>query len=183
MTMGIEPSELPPAPKSKRQPSTLDLAARITQQTNSEDRDTPRRRAASTALTGICIVFVVAMIAVPHLDAPLHIALIAFVVAIPFLSQEILMAGVKVPFRVHYTRLIFFPKSLSVASWLMSSIGYVAVAVGFVAIVWHLWPLAALVLIGAYGGVFIATALLAAVLFIARLMKLPRVKKQRQRQK
>jgi len=179
--MGIEPPELPPAPKSKRKPSTFGLAARITQQTHSEDRDTPRQRAASTALTGICIVFVVAMIAVPHMDTPLHIALIAFVIAIPFLSLELITAGVKVPFRVHGTRFIFFPKALSVASWLMSSIGYLALVLGFVAIVWHLWPLAALVLIVAYPALTLITVLLAVVLFIIRLMRLPRIKKQRQK--
>lgn len=178
--MSTEPSNLPPAPKSKQNPSTIGLAVRLAEQT--KDRPaTPRRTAASATLSGICLVFVVAMIAVPRLDTPLRVALLTFVVAIPFMFQEIMLAGVKIPFRVHAPRIIFLPKTLSVASWLLSSIGYLAAAVGFVGIVWHLWELAALVLIGSFVVLLIMTVALAAVLFIARLLQLPRIKKQRQK--
>src|SRR5271165_2640520 len=116
-----------------------------------DNPSTPGRREASVVLGGICVVFLVAMVGVPRLDTPMRVALISFVVAIPFLLEEVFWSSIKTPLLIHGSRFTgFVPRAMSAAAFWMSSIGYAATVVGFVALVWHLWPLAALVLIGVF---------------------------------
>ena len=148
------------------------------------DPDSPRGRQAQAFLGGICVVFIVALVSSPHLDRALHVALLAFVVAIPFLLEEVFWGSLKLPLRFHGPRFeTFMSRAASMASFWLSGIGYAAAGAGFVAVVWHLWPLAAVVLVAGMIVVQILVVVLGAILLIRRTMQLSRFKKQQQMQK
>lgn len=179
--MSTEPPNLPPEPSE-----VTSFGRSVTWQFLRWVKDnpgTPGRREASVVLGGICVVFLVAMIGVPRLDTPMRIALISFVVAIPFLLEEVFWSSIKTPLLIHGSRFTaFVPRAMSAAAFWMSAIGYAATVVGFVAIVWHLWSLAALVLIGVFILSQLAVAALASTILIRRIFRLPRfIRAQRER--
>ncbi len=97
------------------------------------------------SLLGTCLVFLVAMLGVSRLDAPLSVALYAFVSAIPLLGSALaIVSFVFGPGLNKRDELV--TTSLKVASWLIGELlGTLAVFVGIVAVIWHLDPRAVLV--------------------------------------
>jgi uncharacterized membrane protein YkvI len=168
LVMSTEPPDLPPEP-----PEVTSVGHPVKWQFLRWVKDNPStqgRRQASMVLGGICIVFLVAMIGVPRLDTPMRVALLSFVVAVPFLVEEVFWSSIETPLLIHGSRFTaFVPRAMSAAAFWMSAVGYVAAIVGFIAIVWHLWTLAALVLIGVF-------------ILIRRIYRLPRfIRAQRER--
>lgn len=111
---------------------------------------TPSRiKMAGTVLSAICTVFVVAMISLPRLDTALHVALLAFAIAIPLLANELYVHFLKSVIRAIDQLTSDVLKFLGMASAYMSILGYLAATVGFFAFFWHLWEPAAFALLGA----------------------------------
>ena len=176
--MSTEPPEQAPEPQPKKQPPSNRDAMQYARRVRN-DPDSPRGRQAGAALGGICIVFIVALMSGTRLDMSLHVALLAFVVAIPFLLEELIWGSLNLPMRFHGSRFpAFFARSMSYAAFWMSAIGYFAAGVGFIAVVWHLWPFAAVVLVVLSILVPFATMAVAFVSLIFRLMSRPQFKKQ-----
>lgn len=105
------------------------------------------------SLLGICVVFLAALLATQHLDRALTVALIAFVVAIPFLGFALVSASEEIEPG---------PGALLVNTWRVTAwavdegLGSLAVLVGFVAVIWHLSGIAVIAF-------FVALVLAAAV--------------------
>ncbi|MGO8951539.1 MAG: hypothetical protein ACLQUY_28565 [Ktedonobacterales bacterium] len=180
--MSTEPPDLPPAAPSTVPPSGRAVGWQFLRWLK-DSPSTPGRREASAVLGGICIVFLVAMTGVPRLDTPMRVALISFVVAIPFLLEEIFWNSIKTPLIFHGSRFtVFVPRAMSAAAFWMSAVGYAAATVGFVAIVWHLWPLAVIVLIGVFVLAQLTVTALAITILVRRIFRLPRfIRSQRER--
>jgi hypothetical protein len=96
------------------------------------------RQIVAAGLLGVCVVFVAAVLSLPRLDTPLHVALIAFVVAIVLLSLDFTYVSVK--FGPGLSRFAdLFTRGLQVAAWIVfEGIGMFAVFVGVATVVLHL---------------------------------------------
>lgn len=121
----------------------------------------PRQLVAAGSL-GVCLVFIVGMLALPRLDTPLLVALYAFVVAMPLLVVEYIAASYKVGAEPRDVYMRLFLK-LSAAGAVLSAPGMVATAVGIVAVVWHLNEIVGGVLLITSGVVMVAWIALAGV--------------------
>jgi hypothetical protein len=109
----------------------------------------PRWESATRGLLSIvCTVPIASLVTVSHLDLPLHIALIAFAVAIPCLLAGAYWDLIKPkPQADDPAARRAAVEYLDLFSRLTALVGFPATAVGFIAFFWHLWPVAALVLI------------------------------------
>lgn len=121
----------------------------------------PRQLVAAGSL-GVCLVFIVGMLALPRLDTPLLVALYAFVVAMPLLVVEYIAASYRVGAEPRDVHMRLFLK-LGAAGAVLSAPGMVATAVGIVAVVWHLNEIVGGVLLITSGVVMVAWIALAGV--------------------
>ena len=93
-----------------------------------------------------------AMLDLPRLDQPLHVALISLAIATPLLIMDFIYA----PARPKHGPLYYLRLGLWIAAWIIGDgVGIGAVVVGIGAIVWHLYTTAVLALIGSLLGSFV----------------------------
>jgi hypothetical protein len=99
------------------------------------------RHIVDAGLLGTCVVFLAAMLGLPQkqIDAPLTIALVAFVVAIPLLASGFLNAFNKVKPVVPGWRLL---QALLIGAWVAEGFGELVFTVGMFAVIFHLSLLA-----------------------------------------
>jgi hypothetical protein len=97
------------------------------------------------------------LLTLPHLDQPLTVATIAFASAIPFLVQGYL-AEFSQRERGTGPGTLYLNAVLLVA-WILEPLGWGGVAVGVVAVLWHLQPAAVLAILVAAGVVVAATGM------------------------
>ena len=103
-----------------------------------------------------CLVFLVALLAIQRLDRALTVALIAFVVAIPFLGFALVCAS-----KAFGPRPGMLPINVwRVTAWVVDEgLGSAAVLVGFVAVIWHLSGAAVIAFAAAFVVAVVATFL------------------------
>ena len=99
------------------------------------------RHIIDAGLLGTCVVFLAAMLAVSlkQIDAPLTIALVAFVFAIPLLTSGFLNAFNKVKPGVPGWRLL---QALLIGAWVAEGFGELVFTIGMFAVIFHLSLLA-----------------------------------------
>ena len=99
------------------------------------------RHIVDAGLLGTCIVFLVAMLGLPQkqIDAPLTIALVAFVIAIPLLASGFMNAFLKVKHEVPGWRLL---EAILLGASIAEALGEIAVFVGVYEVIAHLSLLA-----------------------------------------
>src|SRR5258708_28425225 len=126
-----------------------------------------RERVTGALILGVCVVFLAALLGVPHLDTPLQIAVIAFVMGIPILTLDAMIMSFKFgrgP--THDADLL--TEGLQVAAWIIGDgVGFIAVLVGGGAIVWHLYTPAFWIGVATFGltsVAFLAVAIVYAVM-------------------
>ena len=161
-------------PKGKqKQPSVVGWA--FSTAANTEPQVGRPRQLLSAALLGVCMIFLSVMLTLPRLDLPLQIALYAFIVAMPPLVIENMAASSKPkPETSGIERLALLALSASAAR--LAVIGGLAVAVGVVAVVWHIDSIAGRTLLIVTGVAVVVWILLALIVAAVSLWRTARAK-------
>lgn len=134
-------------------PSLTDVALSGLRDMDAADKaEKNERRLLSGSALGVCLAIMLAMLSLPRLDQPLHVALIALAVAAPLLILDFFFA----PARPKHGPVYLLRLALWIAAWIVGDgIGIIAVVVGIGAVLWHLYVAAALVLIWSFVGSFV----------------------------
>ncbi len=131
---------------------------------------TTRQQIAGALILGVCVVFLAALLGVPHLDTSLQIAVIAFFMGIPILTLDFMLMSFKFgrgP--THDADLL--TEGLQVGAWIIGDgIGFIAVLAGVAAIVWHLYTPAFWIGVATFGLASVAV-IVVAVVYAAMTMK------------
>lgn len=140
-------------------PSWNDVAMSGLRDMDEADKaDRNERRIISGSALGVCIAIMLALLGLPRLDQPLHVALIALAVAAPLLILDFFIA----PARPKPGTAYLVRQGLWYSGWIVGDlIGSIAVVVGIGAIIWHLYPTAVRVLVGSFVGSFVVWGCLA----------------------
>jgi hypothetical protein len=99
------------------------------------------RQLVDAAHIGVCLLFLATMLGLPRLDAPLHVASIALLGALPLLGFGFLGASYKFEpapdVRPGGHPVVYLRDVMPVATYLLESTGILMVWGGMVAVAWH----------------------------------------------
>lgn len=155
------------APETTRKPSLRTIlkessatASDFTQKTR-EVTGRPRQVAVG-AMLGACLAFLLSILGVQRLDTPLTVGVCAFAAAMPFLIVDLLIASLE--FKPELP--VAMVNALKVAGFLLCEImGGLGLAVGVVAVLWHLSGAAVVAMaLGLVGALLTPTAVLVVVI-------------------
>jgi hypothetical protein len=152
-----------PSVDSKKEPngrkeSNLSVATGVVGEMfgSSEPSEGKLRRLVAGALFGESSAFMLAMLSVPHFDAPLTIALVAFAIAMPCLAADFYVLS-SPPAAPHSPLGHIATQARDVTLWgVAETIGIIAALVGNITFVWHLSSIALIAGLGAFMFVVIA---------------------------
>jgi hypothetical protein len=134
---------------------------------NAEVRTGTPRHILNAGLLGVCVVFLVGLLTLQHLDGPLTVALDAFAAAVPCLALGYMIGAFQ--FKKEPGSLYEYWATRSV--WVVEAVlGQLAVGVGFVAILVHFGPSPVIAFIVATVVFLILTNALALILALAPLL-------------